>query len=578
MAGQLYEVPFVVGITGHRDLPPAQLPMIRATVESLLRRLREANPQVQLQVLCSMADGADLLVAEVAQALGIEVLALLTFPEDVCRSDLLSDDARAAFDRVMLRAERLLLPLLPGVTHELLQADSAQATEARDRQYQRAALLQARYCSLLIAIWDGRPTAHVAGSARVVEYRRRGLRIASDNDLVFEIRCSRTSNATAVQDASGVRVLGFSGSDVQPADDPLEVPRSLRALLARTATFNADSRAALEPIAAHDWSLMQPGSEAAHPALAVLNQLFLQADLLGSQFRRRFLAAIRLRYTLWAVMAALLFSFERVRYAGPALFIIVSVLAIFVSGRVHAQLAHRRSWHRKYLDYRALAEALRVDYYWEQAGVRSLHTAQFAHDSFLQKQDADLEWIRAALRAVNLRVALAPVAPRANNIEHVISAWIGDDTPAGKRGQLHYYRARSAQLSRAVHRAEHVDRVLLGFGLALALLFLVDIVMSLSGAGLLPEGPRHYLMWCMALLTLYAGIYESYLVARADRTLVRQYRYMHGLFGFASRQLAATPATEARLEVLQSLGQACLTEHAQWTLSQRDKTIQGLKW
>ena len=93
MAGQLYEVPFVVGITGHRDLPPAQLPMIRATVESLLRRLREANPQVQLQVLCSMADGADLLVAEVAQALGIEVLALLTFPEDICRSDLLSDDA-----------------------------------------------------------------------------------------------------------------------------------------------------------------------------------------------------------------------------------------------------------------------------------------------------------------------------------------------------------------------------------------------------------------------------------------------------------------------------------------------------
>ena len=122
----------------------------------------------------------------------------------------------------MLRAERLLLPLLPGVTRESLLGHSARENEARDRQYQRAALLQARYCSLLIAIWDGRPTPHVAGSARVVEYRRRGLRIASDNDLVFEIRCSRTSNATAAQDASGVRVLGFSGSDVQTADDPLK--------------------------------------------------------------------------------------------------------------------------------------------------------------------------------------------------------------------------------------------------------------------------------------------------------------------------------------------------------------------
>ena len=574
VAQNLYEIPFVVGITGHRDLPPAQLPVIRGAVESLLRSLLQANPDARIQVLCSMADGADLLVAEVAQGLGIDVLALLTFPEDICRSDLQDDAARATFDRVMSRAERLEMPLLPGVTRESLGAGGAE----RDQQYLRAALVQARYCSLLIAIWDGKPTTHVAGSARVVELRRRGLQLASDNDLMYEIRCTRITDVAAAHDAAAVQVRGFSGGEVEDAFDALELPRRLREMLARTAAFNRDAANAEERIRAQGRALLPPDDAGARPALAMLNQLFMQADVLGSQFRRRFLAAIRLRYALWAAMAAMLFSLERVDYAGAALFVVVSVLAIFVASRVHALVAHRRSWHRKYLDYRALAEALRVDFYWEMAGMRSRYAGEFAHENFLQRQDADLEWIRAALRAVNLRAAIAPAQPTTDGIGQVMAGWIGDDTPAGRAGQIHYYRARSAQLHQGLHRAERIDRVLLGVGLLLALTFLVDIVMSTSEARLLPEHPRHYLMWCMALLTLYAGIYEFYVVERADRTLARQYRYMHGLFRIAARELAAAPTADARLELLRSLGNASLAEHAQWTLSQRDKTIQGLKW
>jgi hypothetical protein len=585
---QLYEIPFVVGVTGHRDLPPDQLPVIRGAVESLLKNLLDASPDVRIQLLCSMADGADLLVADVALQLGMDILALLTFPEDICRADLLTEEARATFDRVLARAERLQLPIPEGVAREALASDTAE----RDRQFQRAALLQARYCSLLVAVWDGKPTTHAAGSARVIEFRRRGLRLAGDsglsstdallsardNDLIFEIRCTRTSDPAASHAASAVQVRGFIGSDVEPSADGLELPRPLRELLKQTAGFNQDSRASRDQIATRAWPLIPPGNSPSRPALALLNQLFMQSDFLGSFFRRRFLGAIRLRYGLWAAMAALLFSFERVRHDVASLAIILSVLAIFIAGRIHAVLAHRRSWHRKYLDYRALAEALRVDYYWEVAGVRQRYAGEFAHESFLQKQDADLEWIRAAMRSVNLRVALSPGSPTAEGIAETMAGWIGDDTPAGRGGQIHYYRDRSATLSHWLHRAETIDRVLLSIGLLLALTFLVDIVASFSVGHLIPEHPRHYLMWCMALLTLYAGIYEIYLAERADRTLIRQYRYMHGLFGFASRELASASGVEARLEVLRSLGHACLAEHAQWTLAQRHKTIQGLKW
>jgi hypothetical protein len=588
----LYEIPFVVGVVGHRDLLPAQLPAIRQAIDSLLRPLRDANPDVRIQLLCAMADGADLLVAEVALDLGVDVLALLTFPEDICRADLLSEEARQQFDRVMKHAQRLEVPLPADVTREALAAGGPE----RDQQYQRAALLLARYCSLLVAIWDGRPTVHAAGSARVIEFRQRGFQRprqvddapdavllgASDNDLMFEIRCARAAQPAAGEHASAVQVCGYSGSGVtvprRGEDDLFTAPPILQRTLQRTGAFNRDCRSCEAEIAASSWPLTPADSAPAAPALALLDRVFMQADYLGSRFRRRFVRALRFRYVLWAAMSALLFSFERLSAGFSGLTIIVSVMAVFVASHFLARGAHRHSWHRKYLDYRALAEALRVAYFWELAGVRHHYAGELAHESFLQTQDEELGWIRATMRAVTLRVVLQPGAPAPASIPSALTGWIGDQTPAGRNGQIHFYGARAGQLQHHLHRSEAIDRVLLGIGLTLASIFVLDVSLGLRGFHLLPDYVRHSMLGVMALLTVYGGIFEIYLSERADRSLIRQYRYMYRLFRQAEGELKAAGTQEQQLAVLRSLGHACLAEHAQWTLAQRDKTMQGLKW
>ena len=95
-----FKIPFLVGVTGHRDLLPAELPAIRAAIEELLRALRDAAPDVQIVLLSSMAEGADLLAAEVACDLGLQLMALLPYSAARCRADLESEASRAAFDRV----------------------------------------------------------------------------------------------------------------------------------------------------------------------------------------------------------------------------------------------------------------------------------------------------------------------------------------------------------------------------------------------------------------------------------------------------------------------------------------------
>jgi hypothetical protein len=275
-------------------------------------------------------------------------------------------------------------------------------------------------------------------------------------------------------------------------------------------------------------------------------------------------------------MAFLLIAFKKDSVGRMAMISISGVLAVFACGTLLAYWAHRRAWHRKFLDYRALAEALRVDFYWEIAGVRKEFDGEFAHESFLQKQDVELQWIRNAMRAVSLQLAIRPCGEFASGFPFVYANWVGDDHPTSRRGQMSYYRERLHELERGMHFSEQIDRALLFCGLGLALAFAADV--ALGAHSFLPQHLRDAMLWALALVPVYAAIFEIYLNEKADRALIRQYRYMVSLFGFAAGELRAAETVEMKLLILRSLGHACLAEHAQWILAHRDKRIQGMRW
>jgi hypothetical protein len=587
---EAYKIPLLVGVVGHRDLLVEELPALRAAIAQVLQALRAAEPSVRVKLLSSMADGADLLAADVATELGIDVVALLPFSEAQCRSDLQTDAARARFDAIMSRAERLELSAPEGrSSNDLKEGDSL-----REQQFARAGLILARYCSVLIAIWDGQKTGHPAGTARVVDHRRRGLGngdsssaegldplfLGEDNDLTYEIRCSRRSTASTGQATAtaGVRVLGFTGGGAESRTLEQGMPQSLRTLLKRTGEFNGDVADYRDEIARSGRRLAPPTPYAIPQALWYIDGLFKASDWLGSHFRRCFGRALATRYALWAVLAFLLLTFKKDYEGSFGLASISGVLVIFALGWALAFWAHRREWHRRFVDYRGLAEGLRVEFYWELAGVRSELDNMFAHETFLQKQDLDLEWIRAAMRSVSLRCALYPRSSWPNGFAQAFAAWIGDPDPINGSGQLQYYRLRSQALDRRQERAERIAQVMLIAGLAMGLTLAIDSALRAFGMPFLAPSPRTALVWGLALLTVYGAIFEIYLHEKADRLLIRQYRYMDSLFSFAARELRSGRSDAEKLEILRSLGHACLAEHAQWILAHRDKRIEGMRW
>ena len=238
-----FKIPLLIGVVGHRDLVSTEVADVRAVVARMLKSLRDDHPDVPLRLLCSMAAGADLLVADIAAELGLDIVALLPYARQLCREDLESELERKRFDRLCELSDVVELSLPEGANPR----DIDHAGELRDRQLQRAGSLVARYSGVMIAIWNGLGTDHRAGTARAIEFRRLGVMPTDEptimprdvllsprgDDLNFEVRCSRVSHPQP----SGVTVLGYTGSHAKGGE---AVPHTLTTTLQRLAAFNRD--------------------------------------------------------------------------------------------------------------------------------------------------------------------------------------------------------------------------------------------------------------------------------------------------------------------------------------------------
>ena len=227
------------------------------------------------------------------------------------------------------------------------------------------------------------------------------------------------------------------------------------------------------------------------------------------------------------------------------------------------RMASRGAWQSRYLDYRVLAESLRVQYYWVLAGVSMSNPSRYSHDSFFQGRDLQLGWIRNVMRATGLRTDQAHRTSSAD-IDQAIRHWVGD----ADSGQLGYYRRRAADKARQLRTTERVTLACFAMGL------LAGLILAL---GLAPDsGPwNNLLVALMGLLPLIAAARQNYAHRLAERELVAQYNSMHGLFANAARLLDGTDDRLEQQQILRELGEAALQENAEWLLRQRDRPLPG---
>ena len=191
-------------------------------------------------------------------------------------------------------------------------------------------------------------------------------------------------------------------------------------------------------------------------------------------------------------------------------------------------LITKKGLHQRYVDYRTLAEGLRVQGYWYRAGIAdkpedynpTVPMLAYVHNYYLRKQKSEIEWIRTALRNWNLRIANDNCAHVVDKtvIDDVCARWLGimdipdknDPTKwvaaelASKNGKLRapgqsaYYKKKTTDTAKRAHIFGAITSALITLAFIIAVLLLANDLMASKltnvpnfwqfMAGLLPVG------------------------------------------------------------------------------------------
>ncbi len=568
--------PFVVGVSGHRDLRPDALPHLRAAITVILRQLAEHLPDSELRIVAGMATGADLLVAQTALELGFRVDAVLPMPLEHYAADFDAD----SFDvlKRLLAHPHVRCRELP-----LTAALGAAGTAIADRDVHYALLTRhlIRGCSLLIAVWDGESSPLPGGTADTV-LRYLGVRTDRNKDderiefseaeanadlparLVYWIPTARAKTGADADTAATVNgrapcfLAGLGDNALQ------RLPTMPRRLEVHLRSLNAYNRE-YQRFTSH-WPAPPPPDSLFSgpaptlqvdpqdlPALERIDAQYGKADALALHFQRRSDHLFAFFNLVAFAMGLAYLTYEK--FMSTRLLLFAYLLILTSSAGVY-YLLHERRWFAKHLMCRALAETLRVKFYLRLAHCDQLVDAEEVLSLSGINRFHGFGWIGHVLIGVETPGPQGEPGSGAH-YDGIDRAWI--------ENQCQYFVRKVAKLKRSGVRTKWLKRIL--FGVIIAVVLILLLLGEKAGEHLIVGIPvENALTFLIGLMAVTLASWELHQNKMANRELLWQYRNQLKHFSRARAQLARTLAAGRRLEILAALGKDSLMESYLWTI------------
>jgi hypothetical protein len=166
------DTPFIFGVSGHRDLLPADLPALRQQLREIFRRAISSQPNAVFQLLTPLAEGADRIAAEEALSLGIKLVVPMPMAQAEYERDFTSANSLGTFRQLLKAADIQFVMTDPPSTWE---------GDERTQRYAAVGDYIARKSHLLILLWDGKENQKTGGTAWVRMRRKHWAHLAKES-------------------------------------------------------------------------------------------------------------------------------------------------------------------------------------------------------------------------------------------------------------------------------------------------------------------------------------------------------------------------------------------------------------
>ena len=541
-------LPIVLGITGHRDLLEEDKPFYREKLTQLFTQLKLDYPKTPLKLVSPLAEGADRVVADVAIKNGIELIVPLPLPEVEYEKDFPDTiDEYRKLKNTTSKENCFVLSLADGNT----EANISEHGHQRNLQYALVGTYITMRCHILIALWDGTQNDTTGGTAQVVQFKLEGSENPCDQSIslldpvdcgpVFHIETRRSGNESSRKPTSAQWLYPQERSE-----------ENQKIILGHIETFNSEvlrrNTAAMEK----SRNYVIPDYDDLAKSEKDILDTYAMADVFSIHYQgiaHRTLSAILI------LAGAMALSFEIYAHLiiDP---LILALYPVFFVAIIGTYFWHRKiGAHGKYLDYRALAEGLRVQIFWRLAGICDAVSA-----NYLRKQNDELQWIREALRGSNI----LPVPKQ--NLNLVYKHWIKD--------QENYFMKCAQRQHEKLEKLERYSDWLYGSGLFVSIIAIVFWDFLEHAKGL-----HHMLIVFMGFTPIVAALWINYSEKISLHAQSKQYSRFAIIFNRARKIFESlkenTEANQIQIkQLVKELGKEALIENGDWVLLRRERPIE----
>lgn len=569
---QSQQIPIIIGVTGHRDLREQGLPELKCKISQLFDGLNKDYPNTPLVVLSPLAEGADRLVADTAIEMGMDLVVVLPMEKCLYEEDF-SVESKREFAGFISKAKHVFeLPLLKGNTKENIAIQG----EHRNLQYAYGGAFVAQHCQILIALWDGENSDLQGGTAQTVRFKLEGIPEQFDpvktvlnqveNGPVYHIISPRVSNPTPNGKPFEVieRLPKYRTNDQQLEEDTKQIFHFFE-------KFNSEikhQKMQLVKLIHKRQSLLIPEAH--------LNKLpespkrimsrFLIVDALSLRFSQR---SNRSALSLFLLPFIAILISQVITSGKFTYWLFFIYVAIFLIAKVSHKIAKRREYENKHQYFRALAEGLRIQFYWKLAGIEMA-----ASDFYLRKQRNELEGIWVALRNWSLIDGTYPVEREQStqvisneSLEWVKKYWIVK--------QRDWFNRKANKERKRRERFESLSAVF-SF-VALLLFFFIAFESFFNISKLLWD---HYVLFLIGVVPVISAFLDAFAEKKAFALQSKRYEWMETLFAQAHNEIDYWLDTypERVSQIIFELGKEALIENGEWVLLHREKPfkVQGM--
>ena len=455
------KIPVIVGVTGHRNIVEEDKPQIKARVVESLKEIQllcksDGGDDTPVVMLNAFAQGSDMLCAEVAFELGIDVYAILPCEEERYIKSFDDETDKNKLSGYLARVKRKFIA--PDIEKNKPWLKEKSNIDDESYEYRQLGIYMAEHSHILIALWDGKEpkSSFGCGTVEVINFALEHKFLDKDhlfkpgtiNDsAVVWIKSRRQGDGSEADIRKKWLISNLESSEESDSKYAVldEPPQFLIDIIKQTVKYNA-GKVEFSDNSTKLWNKSDDLDEYRKN----IDYHYAKADELSySKNQKMYNVFLKLIAFIGTAVACTFLIYDEASLPFMIFPCSISVGAIICL----CYLGRKNAYLKTYVDYRAFAEALRIQFYTSMClKEKEIETNVCGLYSWAQKIDS--VWIDKAIRAITVISQTEEIKVATSD---VIETWIGkNESP---KGQLMYHSGKINYNKKQAQKYQTCSRV-----------------------------------------------------------------------------------------------------------------------